>query len=584
VSALEPLARITRRLRGAAAGARIEELLRESEERYRCIAETANDVVWSLDAEGRMELLSGTASELFGYPVEELIGRPFAELMAPDRLDGALERFARVLAGETVRGFESRVRSRDGSIIDVVINATAHRDRDGRMHVVGTTSDVSARMRAERELRFLADHDTLTDLFNRRRFEEELRRQLDRAARYAETGAVLVLDLDNFKFANDSFGHRAGDTVIRIVARRLSERLRQSDVLARIGGDEFAILLPHADAGSATRVAEDLLATVREAPVVLDAESGRAVHLTASLGVALFAGGHPAEHDVLALADAAMYEAKERGRNGIALYDAQAGRQEALARNVALVERLREALEGDGFELHAQPILDLSTRQLTHSEVLLRLRGADGELIPPGDFLPLAESFGLMPNIDRWVVHEAIALAAEQQAAGIDVRLEVNLSAQSLGDRCMLAAIESELERLGVDPARLIFEVTETAAIANFEHAREFIERLRAIGCSFALDDFGAGYGSFRYLKHLPFDYLKIDGEFIRDLPRDESDRHVVQSLVAAARGLDKRVVAEFVADDETIELLSGMGVDYAQGFHIARPAPIRRAGEPRLA
>jgi diguanylate cyclase (GGDEF)-like protein/PAS domain S-box-containing protein len=493
--------------------------------------------------------------------------------------DGELDLISRLAAGAIPRyRVEKRFRRPDGETRWLSVSASSVRfEGDPRLYAVHQIEDVTERREFEQRLRFLADHDVLTNLFNRRRFEEELARQVDRAGRYGEAGALLLLDVDNFKYANDSFGHRAGDEVIREVGRRLARRLRRSDVLARLGGDEFAVLLPRAGAASARRVAEDLLAAVRGEPVVLDAASGQAVHLTASLGVALFEGAQAGRDDLLALADAAMYDAKEAGRNGIAVYDCGDGRQEAIARRVALMQRIREALEGEGFELYAQPILDLASRRLTHSEVLLRLRGGDGELISPGEFLPLAESFGLMPAIDRWVVREAIGLAAEQQRAGEEIRLEVNLSAQSLGDRCLPAAIEERIVALGVDPARLIFEVTETAAISNFEHAREFIERLQAIGCSFALDDFGAGYGSFRYLKHLPFDYLKIDGEFIRDLPRNRDDQLMVRSLVSAARGLGKRIVAEFVGDDETVEMLAGWGVHYAQGFHIAEPAPVAR-------
>jgi diguanylate cyclase (GGDEF)-like protein/PAS domain S-box-containing protein len=511
-----------------------------------------------------------------GYGDDQLVGRLLEEVGAP-LADGELSLIRRLLAGEIGRyRLEKPVTAADGGRRWLALSVSAVRDEDGRAaYGVLQAEDVTERREYEQRLHYLADHDALTDLFNRRRFEEEVRRQLAYSARYDESGAILVLDLDSFKYANDSFGHQAGDALIRGVADVLRRRLRTTDVLARLGGDEFAVLLPRADRAAAELVARDLLDTLGAAPIVIDQSSGQGVHLTASLGIAVFQRTDMSHDDLLALADVAMYQAKEAGRNGYAVCDADDRHQAALAERVGLMQRMREALDGDGFVLHAQPIIDLGSGAATHQELLLRLRDSDGSLISPGKFIPVAEAFGLMGAIDRWVVRAAIEVAAAQQAAGDDVRLEVNLSAQSLADPTFPETVEDELRRHGVDPSRLIFEVTETAAIGNFNQAREFIERLRALGCAFALDDFGAGYGSFRYLKHLPFDLLKIDGDFIRDLPRSPRDQMIVRALVQAAQGLGKHTVAEFVSDDETVELLRAWGVDYGQGFHLAEPGPV---------
>jgi diguanylate cyclase (GGDEF)-like protein/PAS domain S-box-containing protein len=522
-------------------------------------------------------------SDITGYPPEAAVGRWGHETGWP-LADGELSLVRRLLAGGIERyKLEKPITTAQGGRRWLALSVSAVRGKDGETaYGVLQAEDVTERREYEQRLHHLADHDALTDLFNRRRFEAELRRQLAYAARYGESGALIVLDLDSFKYANDSFGHQAGDRLIRGVADRLRARLRETDVLARLGGDEFAVLLPRADRAAAAQVAEGLLQAIGEAPLVLDQSTGQAIHMTASLGVALFGRTDLGHDDLLALADVAMYRAKEAGRNGYAIADADDGHQAALAERVDLMQRLRAALAaGRGFELHAQPIIELASGRATHQELLLRLRGDDDELIAPGTFIPVAEAFGLMGAIDRWVVRAAIGIAARQQAAGEDVRLEVNLSASSLADPGFPEAVEQELVARSVEPARLIFEVTETAAISNFRQARAFIERLRDLGCAFALDDFGAGYGSFRYLKHLPFDLLKIDGDFIRDLPRSPRDQLIVRALVQAAQGLGKRTVAEFVSDEETVALLRSWGVDYGQGFHLAEPGPVRIGGVP---
>jgi EAL domain-containing protein (putative c-di-GMP-specific phosphodiesterase class I) len=236
---------------------------------------------------------------------------------------------------------------------------------------------------------------------------------------------------------------------------------------------------------------------------------------------------------------------------------------------------IRDALAEDRFVLHAQPIVDLESGRTGQYELLLRMVGRDGSIIPPGRFLPVAERFDLIGQLDRWVVRRAIAMLAGARADGHDITVEVNLSGRSTGDPELLALIEAELQESGVDPARLIFEITETTAVANIPAAQAFAARLADLGCRFALDDFGAGFGSFYYLKHLPFDYLKIDGEFVRHCAEDRTDQLVIQAVVDIARGLGKRTVAEQAGDDATIALLRDLGVDQAQGYFLGRPAPL---------
>ncbi len=432
--------------------------------------------------------------------------------------------------------------------------------------------DVTERERFQSRLQHLADHDPLTGLLNRRRFEEEISRQVSLAARYGSGGATLMLDLDDFKYVNDTLGHRAGDDLIGSVAELLRDRVRESDVLARLGGDEFALLLPRADEAEAVAVAEDLLEAVRRHRAMF---RGQRVRITTSIGIGLVDDAVRTGEELLVQADVAMYEAKEAGRDRVSVYRPEQERDAQLEARLTWPDRLRKALEEDSFALYAQPIVDLATGRVSQYELLLRMVAEDGELLPPRAFLASAERFGLVPQIDAWVTCHAIALLERHGRAGSDLTLEVNLSGRTIDDADLPRLIAAELERTSVDPSRLIFEVTETAAISNMDDAREFASALNELGCRFALDDFGAGFSSFYYMKYLPLDYLKIDGDFIRSLATNTTDQAVVKAIVDMSSGLGKATIAEFVGDDRTMAMLRDYGVDYAQGYHVGLPLPV---------
>ncbi|WP_051472195.1 bifunctional diguanylate cyclase/phosphodiesterase [Patulibacter minatonensis] len=471
---------------------------------------------------------------------------------------------------------------RDGGVPDGELELTTETGATVTVHACAMSGgqvlvqlvDVTERRRYEGELRHLADHDSLTGLANRRRFEEELARQLDQVRRYGDIGAVCVLDIDHFKQVNDTLGHKVGDDLIVAISRLLSGRLRASDVLARLGGDEFAVLLPRATAADAETVAGELVRVVREHAGGIEGVRPRDV--TVSVGVAVVDGDRPGitAEELMVEADLAMYDAKSAGRDRFAVFSDGRVHESRTKVQIEWVERIETALRTDGFVLLAQPIEDLSTGAVDRHELLLRMID-DGDLIPPAAFLPVAERHGLAPRIDRWVLSRALELLERIADAGGSHRFEVNVSGRSLSDDGLLRHIERELRRTGVDPRALIIEITETAAIADIAAAREFVERLTRIGCRFALDDFGAGFGSFYYLKHLPSDYLKIDGEFVRGCATSHDDRVVIRSLVAVARGMNKRTIAEFVTDEAVLRCVTDLGVDLAQGFHIGRPAPV---------
>jgi diguanylate cyclase (GGDEF)-like protein len=432
-----------------------------------------------------------------------------------------------------------------------------------------------ARAAAEAKLRYMVDHDPLTGLLNRPAYERILADHLARGERYGHEGAVLMLDLDEFKQVNDTLGHSAGDDLIVRVGKALAERLRVTDTVARLGGDEFAILLPKGGREDAEHVAEALLDTIRTERSARGPK-GRARPISASIGVAPLAGSLAITAEgVLINADLAMYDAKEGGRDRFETYGDSSSGKAGIEARLEWVERIRTALEEDSFTLHAQPVVEAISGNTTQLELLVRMTGPDDELIMPNSFLPIAERFGLIGEIDRWVVTRTIGMLGEQARLGSRPKVEINLSGHSLGDPDLARHIDSELRGSEVNPTQLIFEVTETAAIGNIEAAQHFAEQLAELGCRFALDDFGAGFGSFYYLKHLPFDFIKIDGEFVRNLTADDTDRLVVSAVVELARGLGKRTIAEFVGDEATVKALRELGVDYLQGFHLGKPAPI---------
>lgn len=536
------------------------------------VVQSTGDAIITKAPDGSITSWNRGAEQLYGYSAEEAIGRPSGMTETPERAGEWQKLLQTVLSGESVDNFETERVRKDGRVISVSLTVSPVTDSNGRIVQAAIIArDMTERVRYEERLRHMADHDQLTGLFNRRRFDEELKRELARAGRYAEHSAVLSIDVDNFKGINDSAGHAAGDAVLTHVARVLTERSRASDVVARLGGDEFAILLSAVDGPEARSAADHLLAEIRSSPA---AYGGKPFRVTASIGVATFESDDATAGEVMVNADLAMYAAKMSGRDRVVVYTPSEARKARAMAKLTWSQRIQDALERDRFVLHLQPILELSTGEIKHGELLLRMKGDHGKLIAPGAFLPAAERFGLIHAIDRWVVQRAIQLMSDTIEGG--PRVGINLSGESIvGDPLLLEMIEQELARSSVDPAKLIFEVTETAAIANMPEATQFARGLTSLGCSLALDDFGTGFGSFYYLKHLPVSYVKLDGEFIQNLPRSEVDEHMVKAIVGVSQALGIKTVAESVADEETIGLLHKHSVDYAQGYYVGKPAPL---------
>lgn len=529
---------------------RAERWLVASESRYRLIIENANDGIWVVDGEGKTDFVNARVCEMLGRDAEEILGRPAAHFTDAD---GVAALAAAGEGGE--RRLELAFVHGDGTRLWVSLSTSRYDGPSGPAQVYILT-DLTQRRLMEDRLRHAAERDPLTGTWNRTRFEALLAEELRRSAAGEGSTAIVFLDLDHFKYVNDSLGHRVGDRLLLRVAEIFAATLREGDELARLSGDEFAVLLSGVDQSMAMQIADRLLCALRR-------EHWRGMStLSASAGIAVAAPGDTTTTagDLLVAADIALHRAKQDGRNRQAVYTGDRG-------GFTWLGEIRAAIEEERLVLHSQAILPLAGGH--HSEELLvRMVGRDGQLIQPVAFVPPAEQFGLMVEIDRWVVAQALELACAGRA------VEVNLSGQSLGDEPIRQAVEDAVSA-GLCPELVTFEITESAAARNLDDARIFAGALAELGCGFAIDDFGTGFGSLIYLRHLPITRVKIDTQFVREMLSNPGDERVVQAIVNTAQAMGQATVAEGVEDEATLQRLTEMGVDYAQGFHIQRPGPI---------
>uniref|UniRef100_UPI002FE0F2C3 EAL domain-containing protein n=1 Tax=Silanimonas lenta TaxID=265429 RepID=UPI002FE0F2C3 len=557
----------------------LEQALRAERGLLQVTLRSIGDAVATTDGEGRLRWLNPAAERLCGMAVAEAAGRPCAEVFAL-RLEEAATPFdavARCLGEGRELHVEGQavLQRRDGAEFAVELSVAPIRDDEGGLHgAVLVLHDVTEQRRLDREMRFRATHDALTGLPNREALEAELQRALEAATAEAQGSALAVIDLDQFKVVNDTCGHAAGDLLLRQVARLFVDTVRRRDFVARIGGDEFAIVLHHCTPEQAQRVAQlicDRLETWRFE------HGGHRFRIGASIGIAPIDDRFPDLPAVVQAADSACLSAKEAGRNRVHLWRDSDGAISQRRGEMRWAARLERALDEGGFTLYHQHILPGAAGR--QAEILLRLREPDGEVLPAGLFLAAAERYHLATRIDRWVLETVLAALRRRPALDDVALLSVNLSGQSLSDETFHRFAVGHLERAGAAVCRcLCFEITETAAVTNLADARRFIERVRALGVRVALDDFGAGLSSFGYLKTLPVDLIKIDGQFIRQLVEDRLDEAAVRGFVEVARVLGVPTVAEFVDRPEVLERVRALGIDHAQGFLLHRPSPRAQA------
>ncbi len=545
-----------------------EARLREATERFEHAFERAPIGMALVGLDGAWIKVNRALCQITGYSESELLARRFADITHPEDLEAGREEFEECLAGKRdAYTVEKRYVRAEGRAIWIALSTSVIHDQAGRpLHFVSQIQDVTERREVEQRLSYLADHDSLTDLYNRRRFESELERQVALTRRYGDQAALVVLDLDHFKYLNDALGHKVGDELIRHVGKLLKLRLRRGDILARPGGDEFALILPHVDSRLARRLAAELVARIEQSPFAHD---GHRYVLSASGGVVVLGKGTASAEDALVSADIALYDAKRQGRNRVAVFSSET-RQDVLA-GLTWSQLLKDALAHDHFILHAQPIVSLQSGKTAIRELLIRMTTEDGQLVPPNRFLPAAARFGYMPQIDRWVIAQAARLTAEQPGRC----LAVNLAANTIAEPGLVAFITNTLKQAGTDPADLVFEISEVDVIANLDHARSVCERLRALGARIALDDFGSGFSGFSYLKAMQVDLLKIDGQFVKELAANRVDQLIIEATLHIANGIGLPTVAEYVTDAPVAQLLREMGATYGQGFHLGKPEPL---------
>ncbi|HXG42878.1 MAG TPA: EAL domain-containing protein [Dehalococcoidia bacterium] len=549
--------------------------LSDSKQWLESILNTIRDAVWVLDREERIVFANRSFAFSTGFRMEELLGRHITVVLPEDQLQRARQVNRSHIRGEAPPApYELEVRTRDGRVIPIEVHINPVRQGGRVVGLIGVSRDISERRRFQQQLAQMARTDPLTGVLNRRAFMEEVEREIVHARREGKPCALLFIDLDGFKEVNDQLGHRAGDQLLRTVVERVRQSVHQPDVVGRLGGDEFGVLLPETDGRGAAAVASRILDTL-ECPVLL---FGQAVPAVASIGVALFPDHANDAEELLARADVAMYKAKAEGGRRAVVYEPGEAEARRLQSRLSWEGRVRSAMAEGRLRLYCQPIVDLRNGRVDRYELLLRLL-EDGEVIPAGAFLPAIERTDLMRQIDQWVVEQALALLRRLEANGQHVHLHVdihiNISGRTLGQNGATEAIDKAVRAAMPSPGRLVFEVTETADIADLDGARQFMLRMKELGCAFAADDFGVGYNSLQRLRLLPFDFIKIDGSFVAGLVENEADRRLVRAIAAAARAVGMESIAEQVEDGPTLAALRKCRVDYAQGYWAGLPRPV---------
>lgn len=559
---------------------RLTEALHNEKERLRITLHSIGDGVICTDAQGLVTFINPIAESLTGWPAMLALGRPCGSVFQVVR-DGEDEASACPIA-RTLANRE-RIAEKDGIVlvgrsgarIDIEASASPVCKPNGELlGAVLVFQDVTRSRTLQKELAQLATHDALTGLRNRSAFEHTLAEYCIGASEENAVHSLCFLDLDRFKIINDTAGHAAGDALLREIGRLIREQMRRHDVVARLGGDEFGILLVDCDVADARMIADRLIEKIGR---VRFSWSGRIYEIGASVGVARLDAETPLAADVMSRADVACYAAKAAGRNRVSVYHPSEGDARRHHAELHTAAGIRAALDTDRFEVYAQEIADLrpSGHMHRHAELLVRMRDDAGNLLAPGAFIPAAERYGLMGSIDRWMIRRVLHHLDHAILAVPRLAVSINLSANSLDDQGLLAFLAEALEGSALPPHRLRFEITETSLINNITHAGRLVEDLRAAGYAIMLDDFGAGLSSFAYLEQFPADYIKIDGSFVRKLTTNPVDRAIVESINDIGHKIGAVTIAEFVEDQTTLDELSAIGVDMAQGYHIARPEPI---------
>lgn len=537
------------------------------------LVDTAQLIIITIDDAFNITLFNGYGEKMTGFSKSEMLNSPVSKLFPAGNWTDAKVYFNELMAGNLqIAQQESELIDSQGSIRQISWLHSRIESKKSNDRVLSVGLDMTDEKESEKRIVWMAEHDPLTDLINRRKFTEEFEKSLQTAIRYKHTNALLFLDLDQFKDINDTSGHRAGDELLQSVAKTLQEVTRFTDLVARLGGDEFAILIPETDPEGTEILAKKILKKLSE----IDLSYGKVKHhISSSIGIVHYPLSDANIHELLGFADLAMYKAKSDGKGTYHTFSPDDQTKDQLETRVFWKHQIEDALSNDHFVLHYQPIVNIKTHKITHYEVLIRMKNKDTEEISmPGKFIQIAEETGLIHKIDHYVMRRSMMKLSMLQKQGIPAKLAINLSGAIADDPLLMPMLKDMIKKTEVKPEGLIFEITETAAVNNLQQAKAMMLAIKALGCRFALDDFGVGFGSFNYMRELPVDIIKIDGLFIKDLDKNQSDQLFVKALADVAKGLGKETIAEFVENKATLELLASYGVDYGQGYYIGRPSP----------
>jgi diguanylate cyclase (GGDEF)-like protein/PAS domain S-box-containing protein len=550
-----------------------EQALEQVNARFRLALAASGTGIWHHDIDQKRSFWDARTRAIFGVDVEtDEVPHEFWHGFLHDEDRDAAERAHQVEPGSTeVTLSRYRIVRRDGDVRHVESLIRHIPDPQSSGSILGTVRDVTEDYKRQQELAFAARHDPLTGLLNRSAFDDALAQARDQAGSFPL--AVFYVDLDYFKALNDFAGHAAGDVALRRISADILAVLPPAAHAARLGGDEFALVVPNCDVAPAERLADSILTAIRTADLGPTSGSRR---LAASIGIAFVADRAVSVADALACADDACYAAKATGRNRYALFSAQ-GSASTIGLNAArMASDTMDALESDRVALFGQKIHRIGEPDgsCSHIEVLVRLVARDGRLIPPGEFIPAAERFGVASKLDRWIFRTTLERFGAS-ASRDGMTLAFNLSAQTLSDPLLWEFVDGVIDRTGTSPCGIMFEITETAAVTNFEAAEQFILNARQRKCRVSLDDFGAGMSSFEYLRRFPIDAIKINGSFVEHMTTSRYDREIVSAITGIARSLGYLVVAEKIEQQDTLDMLAEMGVDFAQGFLLHRPEPL---------
>ena len=546
-----------------------QQVLQEAEAHYRDLVQSSRDLIWSMDKDDHWTFVNNAAKYIYGVEPAELIGRSVHEFTEPEYLEREKAALNALWDGREWLSFESVHRNRDGSLHHLNFIARVRKDDQGRVTAInGIARDVTEHKMYEQKLAYQASHDALTGLFNRNYLRQELERMVARVARGNAGGVLMFVDLDQLKFINDTLGHAVGDRLLIEAARLMKAHVREGDLLARYGGDEFTVLLYNTDAEGAHTMAENLRARFGEFKFL---EGGNAYSLTCSIGLTMIDENVKSADECLSQAERACNNAKTLGRNQV-VFHAQLKSEHAGIQDVTWIERIKGLMEEERFQLVYQPIMSVATGSIYDYEVLVRMEEREGHLLTPGAFMPTAERLGLSRQLDRCVVAKAIRELADLREAGRSVRFAINLASPAMRDKALMKTIRDTIAETKLDAAVLTFEIKETAAVADLVAAADFIRAVKEMGARVVLEHFGLGFSSFTYLKHLPVDALKIDASYVQGLSQSVVNQVVVRSINQVAHALGKVTIAPQVENKEALILLRDLGVDYAQGYFVGRP------------